>query len=642
MRIGGDILNLFELFVVIGAKTSDAEKGIKDVGEKTESLGSKLKTGLASAAKIGFAAVSAAATGVAALTKASLDNYANYEQLVGGVETLFKDSADIVQDYAANAYKTAGLSANDYMETVTSFAASLLQSLDGDTAAASEKADMAITDMSDNANKMGTTMESIQNAYQGFAKQNYTMLDNLKLGYGGTKEEMERLLADAEKISGIEYDISSYADIVDAIHVVQTEMGITGTTALEASTTIQGSVSSAKAAWENLTTGIADENADLSGLIGEFVDSVAVAAENIIPRVTQILSGFGEAITQVAPVVAEQVPLMLSEALPPLLEAAISLVEGAANGLVEVLPDILNMALDVLPQLITAAGNIITNLAGALVEVAPMLLDSGLDLLEQLTDGILNGIPDMIDRIPKIIDEFLQYITKRLPDILKKGTEILKKLMNGIIQAIPQLVAALPKVISAFTEFVVQNLPLIVESGISLLLSLIDGIINSIPDLIDAIPQVIDAICQSIENLLPAVIDAGANIVNGVWEGIRSMGAWLGEKVSDFFSGIVDGVKELLGIQSPSKVFAGIGKNMALGLGEGFDDEFDPIQKKINGALDFSGVSSGLSVSMNSRGSVGGTGNVNVTQNIYGQKMTPAQVLQESLYLQKRAVILGV
>lgn len=182
MWIGGDILNLFELFVVIGAKTGDAEKGIKDVGEKTETLGSKLKTGLASAAKVGFAAVSAAATGVAALTKASLDNYANYEQLVGGVETLFKDSADIVQDYAANAYKTAGLSANDYMETVTSFAASLLQSLDGDTAAASEKADMAITDMADNANKMGTTMESIQNAYQGFAKQNYTMLDNLKLG----------------------------------------------------------------------------------------------------------------------------------------------------------------------------------------------------------------------------------------------------------------------------------------------------------------------------------------------------------------------------------------------------------------------------------------------------------------------------
>ena len=644
-------MNLFELFVKIGTDTSEFDRGVEDVGKKTTTLGDKLKKGLATAAKVGMAAVGAAATGVAALTKSALNSYADYEQLVGGVETLFKDSQDIVLGYADNAYKTAGLSANQYMETVTSFSASLLQSLDGDTAAAAEKADLAITDMADNANKMGTSIDSIQNAYQGFAKQNYTMLDNLKIGYGGTKEEMQRLLDDANALNAAQgnytnYTIESYADIVDAIHVVQTEMGITGTTADEAATTIQGAGSSAKAAWENLKTGIADENADLSRLIGNFVESVSTAANNIVPRITQILSGFGEAIARIAPIISEQLPQMLSDALPPLLDAAIGLVSGAANGVIAMLPDILNTALDALPQLIDAAASIVSNLFNALVSAAPMLLDAGFDLLEQLTDGLLYGLPELIDRIPEIIDEFLNYITTRLPDILKKGSEILTKLMNGILQAIPQLVAALPKVITSIVNFVTQNLPLIAETGIQLLLSLISGLIQAIPQLVESLPQIIDAICAGIENLLPSIVQVGGEIVKGLWEGIKALGSWLGEQVSGFFSGIVDGVKGLLGIHSPSRVFAGIGENMALGLGEGFEDEFSSVRKRIDDALDFSGKGPKITVSTKSRG--GGYGmdatgrNVNVTQNIYAQKMTPAQVLQESIYLQKQAVMLGV
>ena len=291
-------MNLLDLFVKIGVDNSDVDKGFSETSSKAESLAGKLKGGLATAAKVGAAALAAAATGVAALTKASIDQYAEYEQLVGGVDTLFKTASDKVQEYAANAYKTAGMSANEYMDTVTSFSASLLQSLGGDTDKAAQKADQAITDMADNANKMGTGMEMIQNAYQGFAKQNYTMLDNLKLGYGGTKEEMERLLADAEKLSGQKFDISSYSDIVDAIHVVQTEMGITGTTAAEAASTIEGSGGSAKAAWANLITGIADDNADLDTLIGNFVSSVETAAGNIIPRVSAILGGISQLVNQ--------------------------------------------------------------------------------------------------------------------------------------------------------------------------------------------------------------------------------------------------------------------------------------------------------------------------------------------------------
>nr|DAH28261.1 MAG TPA: tail tape measure protein [Caudoviricetes sp.] len=644
-------MNLFELFVKIGADTSEFERASDDIGKKTSTLGEKIQKGLSTAAKVGMAAVTAAAAGVTALTKASLDGYANYEQLVGGVETLFKSSQDIVLKYADNAYKTAGLSANQYMETVTSFSASLLQSLDGDTTAAAEKANVAITDMADNANKMGTSMESIQNAYQGFAKQNYTMLDNLKLGYGGTKEEMQRLLDDANALNAAQgnytnYTIESYADIVDAIHTVQAEMGITGTTAKEAATTIQGSVASAKSAWANLVTGIADENANLSGLIGTFVESVATAASNIVPRVTQILSGIGEAITQIAPVISEQIPKMLSDALPPLLDAAISLVAGTANGVIAVLPDILNTALDALPQLIDAAGTIITNLFNALVEAAPMIVDAGVDILDQLTDGLIDGIPNLIARIPEIIEKFLNYITTRLPDILKKGGEISMKLQDGIIQAIPQLVAALPQIITSIVNFVTQNLPLIVETGVKMLVNMITGIIKAIPQLVESLPQIIDAICSGIENLLPSIIDIGAEIVKGLWEGIKSLGSWIKEKVSGFFSGIVDSVKGLLGIHSPSRVFAGIGGNMALGLGEGFDDEFSSVRKRIESGLDFSGISPGISITAKAYQSGAGAGaalrGVNVIQNIYAQKMTPSQTLQEAIYLQKRAVMLGV
>lgn len=292
-------MDLFNLYAKVTLDTSDYEKGIGNATQQGNTFFDVLKANLTSQAIISGA--KKIADLFVKIGDAALNGYAEYEQLVGGVETLFKESSAKVQKYAENAYKTAGLSANDYMNTVTSFSASLLQSLGNDTEKAAEYADMAITDMSDNANKMGTTMDMIQNAYQGFAKQNYTMLDNLKLGYGGTKQEMERLLEDAEKIQQangkmVSYSIDSYADMVDAIHVVQTEMGITGTTALEASTTIEGSINSMKAAWSNLMVGVADENADISALTKQFVDSTMTAANNVFPRVEQMIKGVGAAI----------------------------------------------------------------------------------------------------------------------------------------------------------------------------------------------------------------------------------------------------------------------------------------------------------------------------------------------------------
>jgi len=478
-------MNLLDLFVKIAVQD--------EASENVETLSGKFKNGLAAAAKVGAAAVSAAATGIAVLTKNALNNYAEYEQLVGGVDTLFKDSSAKVQEYAANAYKTAGLSANEYMDTVTSFSASLLQSLGGDTEAAADMANVAITDMSDNANKMGTDMASIQNAYQGFAKQNYTMLDNLKLGYGGTKEEMQRLIDDANALNAAQgkytnYSIESYADIVSAIHDVQVEMGIYGTTADEASTTIQGSVSSMKAAWSNLLTGIADDNADFKTLIEQFVDSLVTVGENIIPRINIIIQG--------------------------------------------------------LTQLITEASQTIIPMAvQILLENLPSIVAAGMDLIIALVSGILDNIDMLIDCVLEMVDVIVDKLIDNLPKLIDGGIRLIAALANGLIRAIPNLVSKIPQIIS----------------------SIVKGIISGIP----------------------AIFDVGKNIVEGLWNGIKNMGSWVSGKVKDFFGGIVGGVKDFLGIHSPSKVFAGIGGFMAEGLGEGFDDQFKSVKKGIENSMDF-------------------------------------------------------
>ena len=432
-------------------KTKQQIKALDDELDKSPGkfakVGEAIKSGLATAAKAATAAVAAASVAVGVLIKQSIYDYGEYEQLVGGVETLFKDSAKTVMGYAKDAYKTAGLSANDYMETVTSFSASLLQSMGNDTEAAAKKANVAITDMSDNANKMGTDMQSIQNAYQGFAKQNYTMLDNLKLGYGGTKEEMQRLIDDANALNAAQgnytnYTIDSYADIVDAIHTVQTEMGITGTTALEASTTIEGSIASMKAAWTNFVTGLGNDNADIAELSQELIKSVETVARNVLPVIETVLTNIAEAVKN---------------------------------------------------------------------------------------DG------------PEMIEKFVAYALEKLPDIISLGLQMVLALVAGLAQNLPQLVSGVLRMVETIVSTFVAS--------------------------------------------LPDIIDVGKDIVRGLWEGIKEMGAWLKEKVSDFVGGIVSNVKGFLGIHSPSTVFAGIGENMALGLGKGFTAEMQGVSANIQDAI---------------------------------------------------------
>lgn len=589
---------MFDLYAKITLDTSGYENGLDNASGKASGFADKLKSGLATAAKVGAAALTAAATGMAVLTKASIGQYAEYEQLVGGVDTLFKTASDKVQEYAANAYKTAGMSANEYMDTVTSFSASLLQSLGGDTEKAAQKADQAITDMADNANKMGTGMEMIQNAYQGFAKQNYTMLDNLKLGYGGTKEEMERLLADAEKLSGQKFDISSYSDIVDAIHVVQTEMGITGTTAKEAASTIQGSVSAAKSAWSNLITGIAADNADLDTLIGNFVSSVETAAGNIIPRVSVMLGGLSQLVTSASTTIIPMVITTITDNLAALLQAAAALVGALGQGIIDSLPAITQAAIDILFFLANGLIENLPTLIDGIVQVTltivqmltspdflTQLIETAILLIMTLAQGLIDAIPQLIAAVPMIIGNLLAAIIVELPNIIQMGIDLLFALIDGIIKCIPELVAAVPTLIIAFVNGIVNNLDKIILAAPQIIVSLITGIIGAIPELIAAVPRVIAAIADTIRNYDWGGI--GRNIVQGLKDGIAGMWDnikdWFNEKVNS----LVGGVKRILGIHSPSKVFAGIGGFMAEGLGEGFSDEFAAVKNDIEGSMNF-------------------------------------------------------
>jgi phage-related protein len=518
-------MELFKIFGRIALKgQQETEDGLDSVSGKASKVGDVFLKGIGTIAKWGVATASVAATATAALVKSAVTAYSDYEQLVGGVETLFKDSASEVQKYAANAYQTAGLSANEYMETVTGFSASLLQSLDGDTKAAAEKANVAITDMSDNANKMGTSMESIQNAYQGFAKQNYTMLDNLKLGYGGTKEEMQRLLEDAEKLSGQKFDLSSYADIVDAIHVVQTEMGITGTTAKEAATTIQGSVNMTKAAWKNLVVGIADDTQDFDVLVNNFVDSVTTAGENILPRVEIALKGVGTLVEKLAPVIAKTVPNIVSTTLPSMIKAGTSMIRALLDGLLKAVPElipcfknIVNQLISVivtnLPMILNAAVTIAGAIVSGLVEALPDILDAGIELIQSLAQGLTNGIPTILSTAITIVSQLASTLIQNVPQIVQTGIQLLLGLANGILQAVPQLLQELPGIITQMVENILSCIPMIIECGIELLTSLVDALPQIIDTIVSVLPEIISSIIEALLSHIDEIIQAGVKLL---------------------------------------------------------------------------------------------------------------------------------
>lgn len=610
----------------VGLLAEDGSVVIKIKGDDSpfQKVLGKIGSAVNTAVKASAAAVGAASAGVAALGTACINAYADYEQLVGGVETLFKDSADTIQTYADNAYKTAGLSANEYMETVTSFSASLLQSLDGDTEKAAAAADLAITDMADNANKMGTAMESIQYAYQGFAKQNYTMLDNLKLGYGGTKEEMQRLLADAEKLSGVKYDLSSYADIVEAIHVIQTEMGITGTTAKEASTTIQGSVASMKAAWANLMVGMADDTQNFDMLLSNFIESIGTVADNLLPRIGVVIEGMGKLVAGLAPEIASALPTLTNELLPNLVELGVQSISALVQGIQE------NG-----DSLAAGALSIVGTLAEGIAELLPMVADTAASLVVSLADGLTESLPNIIPIAIETISTLVENLTENANTVIDAGIQIILALGEGLIAALPQLIETIPQIVINIANVINDNAPKLVDTALYLITRLAVGLVQAIPTLVVNIPKIIEAIVAAF--MAFQWLNLGKQLIDGVANGVKKAGESMATAAKDAFSkfkakitgsevatelksigkyiidGIVGGIKNslkniaavagkikdtllsklkgLFKIASPSKLMkeevgAYIGEGIAVGIEESGQMAVDAAETVANGIID--------------------------------------------------------
>lgn len=502
----------------------------------------KAFTAAAKAAAVGFGAAAAA---VAAVGKSALNAYADYEQLVGGVETLFGNASDKVLQNANRAFQTAGLSANEYMETVTSFSASLLQSVGKDTKKAAEYADQALVDMSDNANKMGSNMRDIQNAYQGFAKQNYTMLDNLKLGYGGTKEEMERLIADANKVKQAngemaDLSIDSFADITEAIHIVQTEMGITGTTAKEASTTIQGSVGMMKASWKNLLVGVADDTQDFGGLMDNFVDSVGIAAKNILPRVETILGGIGSRLVEgLAPVVAQAVPQLVTTILPSMASAAASLLKAFAGSLVELAPALLQSALSGIQTILVSGLNVPQGLADNIMHV--------FDNAAKAIENVLGAVKDAIGTIGSALSN-AEIDWGGIWDGIADAVSVAGDIIAGVCTAIGDAVVYVGGIVGTALLAVGDQFGWLVEQA-QTDGTAINAAWTAVQDAFSAVGDVIGMALEGLSSLFGSFFannQSGTSLFSAVWEYAATYLATIAQTIAGAIQGIADAIKWLV------------------------------------------------------------------------------------------------
>lgn len=551
---------------------------------KVDKIGDGIKNKLGIAAKAGVAAVAAVGTATVVIGKTALDAYSNYEQLVGGIDTLFKASSGKMQQYAANAYQTAGVSANRYMEISTSFAAALISSLGGNTEAAADMANTAITDMSDNANKMGTSLETVQEAYMSLSRGNYEMLDSLKLGYGGTKSELERLLSDAEKFSAAQgkvrdFSVDSYSDIVEAIHIVQDEMGITCTTAEEAATTIEGSINTAKAAWENWLTGIGDEDADMGALTDQLVQSVVTAGENIIPRFGMIMSNLVTTVTTYAPQVGQEIMGGISQ-------------------------------MD-FTQIGATASQLILMLVQGIVTNLPMLAQAALQIVMALGQGLMTNGPQILEQLGQLLMQLAQYIIANVPNILNAAMQFFGMILQGIATNAPTIIATLLNLLGQLVAQVIswagQMLSNAINAGAQFLsglmgqlgqlpgqiISFFDAIITNVLTWVSQMgQQAANAATQFANNLINGlasipgqVASIGSNIIQGMVNGVMSAAGRLIDSVKGAVDDAINAAKNLLGIHSPSRVFRKIGQYTMQGAALGVDDDADVLLRSTDNAM---------------------------------------------------------
>ena len=543
-------------------------ESMKDATNTASKMSSVMKGIGSSAIKVGkglAVAGAAAATAVTALVSKSVGAFADYEQLTGGVETLFGAGGRSVEEYAQSvgksvsdiqgkydslmsaqnvvlenankAYMTAGMSANEYMDTVTGFSASLISSLGGDTNKAADYANSALVDMSDNANKMGTDMESIKNAYQGFAKQNYTMLDNLKLGYGGTQEEMKRLLSDAEKLTGQRYDISSFADITQAIHAIQTQMDITGTTAKEASTTISGSWGSLKAAFQNVLVGLTTGGDMFDQSLDALINTAVTFGQNIIPAIKGALSGIGYLIEGLAPVIGETIPPLINDLAPTLANSAVSLISSLVNGLTQ------NAT-----QFSECLSNIIIVAVAGISTVVPQLLDAASKIVSNLMQGLTNSMPQIVNGAVTLIEGLVNGLVNNIPLLIMGAVQLVTSLANGLIENLPRIIDAGVNLITGIVSASYSMMPQIIQNGMQLVVNLAVGLVRAIPQLIAALPRITGAIVKGFKSV--NWFDLGLQLIKSIWEGIKSIGSemWNGvkEKTSELWGGVKNVVSEKL------------------------------------------------------------------------------------------------
>ena len=509
---------------------------------------------------------------VAAIGKALADSVmagGALQQSIGGIETLFKDSAGTVEQYASQAYKTTGLSANAYMEQATSFAASLVSSLGGDTAKAAESANTALTDMADNSNKMGTAMESIQMAYQGFAKQNYTMLDNLKLGYGGTKTEMQRLLSDAQKITGVKYDISNLNDVYTAIHVIQGELGITGTTSKEAATTLTGSFNMMKASFTDFIGQLA-----LGGDITPYVTNLVTSFNtfvfsNLIPMVGNIFTSIGPAIATGMQQLLTNLLTFLTDSLPTMIQQGSDLITNLAQGMSNGAPTVL-----------TNIGTLLLDIMNTIINDLPNILDLGFQAIGQFATGLLNNLPTVISNIGTILQNLLSNILDKLPDILDSGMQLIEQLATGIHDNLPAILKAIGKVMGDLLKSILEHLPEILESGIELIGQLIVGLIKAIPDIIKAMPRIIAGISDSFSDFDWGQL--GSSIIDGLVQGLQNAGGAIWDAITGICQDAWDGVKSFFGIGSPSRLMAYAGRMVDAGMANGLTQDSKNVQSAVD------------------------------------------------------------
>ena len=573
-------MNLMDLFVKISVDDQ--------ASSQVETIGSKLKGGLATAAKVGAAAVAAAGTAVVAIGKQAIEQYAEYEQLVGGAELMFGDAYDFVAEKAKNAYSTVQMSQNDYLRQVNGFATGLKTALGGNAQAAAELADKIVNAEADVVAATGASQEMVQNAFNGIMRSNYVMLDNLQLGITPTKEGFQEVIDkvnewNAANGRATNYVIDNLADAQSALVDYIEMQGLQGYAANEAADTIQGSLASMKSAWQNLLTGVADDNANFEELVNNFVESLVGVGENIIPRINTVIQGLTQLITQ-------------------------------------------------------ASQNIIPLAVETILQNLPSIVAAGMDMVMAIVNGILDNIDLLIDCTLDIVDVVVDKLIENLPKLIDGGVSLIIALAEGLVEAIPQLIEKVPVIITKLIEAYVNNAPKMIEASLKIIIALAEGLITSIPQLIKAIPQIVTAIVNGFKNYMSQIKDIGKNIVNGVWEGIQSMASWITNKVKNFFSGIVDSVKGVLGIHSPSRIFAGIGENMALGLSDGWDSEYNKIKRNITNGLDFGTATIDAKATMSGKlqNALTNIGNIGGDINIVVQSVLDGKIIGETAYKYNR------